>query len=39
MKPDITTYNATTARPVIFAHSPAGKILLAGHCGPAADGA
>ena len=32
MQPDITIYNATTACPVIVAHTPAGRALLARHC-------
>ena len=36
MKPDITIFNATTLRPVIVAHTPAGQSLLARHYG--ADG-
>lgn len=33
MKPDLIIYNATTACPVVVAHSPAGRNLLARHCG------
>lgn len=33
MKPDLTIYNATTACPVVVAHSPAGQNLIARHCG------
>ncbi|MDE0281949.1 MAG: hypothetical protein OXN16_12880 [Gammaproteobacteria bacterium] len=33
MSPDIIIWSATTARPVIFAHTPKGRTLLAGHYG------
>ena len=33
MNPDIAICNATTGRPVVFAHSPGGRSLPDGHCG------
>jgi len=39
MNPDITIYNATSVSPVVFAHSEAGRTLLAEHYGPGAEAA
>ncbi|MDE0280465.1 MAG: hypothetical protein OXN16_05195 [Gammaproteobacteria bacterium] len=37
MNPDITIYNATSVSPVVFAHSEAGRTLLAEHYGLSAE--